>query len=370
MLDKNHFEDDKHHIRQLTDEVFEIIAKLALFFLLVFWAIVLVRPFLPIVLWSLILTVTFYPAFAWLARLIGGRRRLAAAIVTALALLVFTGPVIWLGLSTIDSLRIFSERLNTGEITVPPPPISIKTWPLIGERLYYLWGLASTNLKSAFTEALPHLQPLIGFARGIAENAAAGIPMFMISLIVTGFLLSPAPTFVKAIRELSERVLPARGQEFVKLAGATIRNVSQGLIGIALLQAILSGFAFVVAGIPASGLLALGVLVFGILQLPGIVLLPVIIWSWTVMPATAALALTAYLVPVSLINNVLSPIVMAHGLKPPMPVIFIGVIGGAIAHGIIGLFLGPIVLAVTWELVVAWVKHEEAPPPPKPVDDR
>jgi len=132
------------------------------------------------------------------------------------------------------------------------------------------------------------------------------------------------------------------------------------VIGIALLQAILSGFAFAVAGIPAAGLLALAVLIFGILQLPGVVLLPVIIWSWTAMQPIAALILTAYLIPVSLINNVLGPIVMAHGLKTPKLVIFVGVIGGAFAHGIIGLFIGPIILAVTWELIVAWFKHEEA----------
>jgi predicted PurR-regulated permease PerM len=107
-------------------------------------------------------------------------------------------------------------------------------------------------------------------------------------------------------------------------------------------------------------LLALAVLIFGILQFPGIVLLPAIIWSWTAMPAMEALVFTAYFVPVGLINNVLSPIVMAHGLKTPMPIIFIGVMGGALTHGIIGLFLGPIVLAVTWELIVAWVAQDEA----------
>ena len=135
------------------------------------------------------------------------------------------------------------------------------------------------------------------------------------------------------------------------MTGATIRNVSQGVIGIALLQAILAGLGFLVAGIPGSGLLALAVLISGILQIQGLVFIPVLIWTWTSMQTTAALALTAYLAPVGLINNVLSPIVMAHGLKTPMLVIFIGLIGGAVAHGIIGLFIGPIVLAVTWELI-------------------
>jgi predicted PurR-regulated permease PerM len=350
---------DEYPIHLLTDDLFEFMAKLGLLGFLLYWSVVLIRPFFPIVLWSLILTVTLYPAFNRIARLLGGRRKLAAAIVTALGLLVFTGPVIWLGTSMMKGLAALSERLNAGTITIPPPSDEIKSWPLIGERFHYFWSLASTNLKSALTEALPYLKPLTNAAAGMAENAAAGIPVFLLSLIAAGFLFPPAPSLLEAIRMISRRILPARGQEFVQLAGATIRNVSQGLIGVALLQALLSGFGFVVAGVPGSGLLALAVLFFGILQFPGIVLLPITIWSWTAMPPAAAALFTAYLVPVSLVNHILSPLLMAHGLKTPMLVIFIGVIGGALAHGIIGLFLGPIVLAVTWELIVAWVKDRE-----------
>jgi predicted PurR-regulated permease PerM len=360
---------EQHIIRHLTDDLFEFMAKLALLGFLLYWSIILLQPFLSIILWSLILTVTLYPVFDWLARQTGGRRKLSAAIVTALALLVFTGPVVWLGLSMVEGLGTLSARLNAGGITIPPPSDEIKAWPLIGERLYYLWNLASTNLKGALGEALPYLQPLRGAARKMAEGAVTGIPAFLLSLIVMGFLFGPAPSLAAAIRKLSVRVLPARGQELVQLAGATIRNVSQGVIGIALLQAVLAGIGFVIAGIPGAGLLALGALILGILQLPGLVMLPVTIWVWTAMPFTAALAFTAYMIPVGLINNVLSPIVMAHGLKTPMLVIFIGVMGGALAHGIIGLFLGPIVLAVTWELIAAWVKQQEAAPSPASAAD-
>ncbi len=354
-------EGERHPLRHLTDDLFELLAKLALLGLLLFWTIVLLRPFFSIVLWCLILTVTLYPAFEWIAGRLNGRRKLAAAILTAFALLIFTGPVIWLGLSMIEGLGALSERLKAGTITIPPPSDEMRAWPLIGEPLYRYWNLASTNLKTALSEALPYLQPLRGIARKMAEGAATGIPAFLLSLIIAGFLFPHAPSLAAALRKLSHRILPSRGQEFLQLAGMTIRNVSQGVIGIALLQAILSGLGFFVAGVPGSGLLALGVLITGIIQFPSIVLIPVIIWSWTSMPVTIALAFTAYLVPVGLINNILSPIVMAHGLKTPMPVIFIGVLGGALAHGLIGLFLGPIVLAVAWELIVAWVKHEDAP---------
>ena len=135
----------------------------------------------------------------------------------------------------------------------------------------------------------------------------------------------------------------------MKLTGATIRNVAQGVVGVSFLQAILAGLGFLVAGIPGSGFLALGVLVTGIFRIQGLFIIPVLLWVWTSMDTTTALALTAYLAPVGVLNNVFNPIIMAHGLKTPMLVIFIGLMGGAL-DGIIGLFVGPIVLAVTWEL--------------------
>jgi len=356
---------ERRPILRSTDDIFELVAKLGLFFFLIYWSIVLLRPFLSIALWSLILAVTLYPAFEWTARRLGGRRKLAAGVITAVGLLVFTGPIIWLGLSMVEGVASFSHRLSSGDITIPPPSEELKTWPFIGDRLYYFWDLASTNIMRAFKEALPYLQPLRSMARRMAESVATGIPTFLVSLIIAGALFPAAPSLLEAVRTLSQRILPTRGQELLKLAGATIRNVSQGVIGIAFLQAILAGLGFLVAGVPGSGLLALAVLISGILQVQGLVVIPVLIWVWTSMQTTTALALTAYLAPVGLINNVLGPIVMAHGLKTPILVIFVGLMGGAVAHGIIGLFIGPIVLAVTWELIVAWFKHEEAPPSPE-----
>ncbi len=294
------------------DPFIERIAKLSLLGLLVYWSFVLVRPFLSIVLWSLILTVALYPAFDWTARRLGGRRKLAAVFVTLVGLALVTGPLVWLGLSMVEGLQTLSQRLDAGAITITPPPDEIRAWPLIGERVHHLWTLASANLKVALSEALPYLDPLRSLARKMAQSAATGIPIFLASLLAAGLLFPPAPKFLESGRKLSRRILPEHGQEYVKLAGATIRNVSQGVIGVSLLQAMLAGLGFFIAGIPGGGLLALAVLVFGILQFPGLVILPAMIWSWTVLTLPAAIALTAYLLPVSLINNVLSPIVMAH----------------------------------------------------------
>jgi predicted PurR-regulated permease PerM len=157
----------------------------------------------------------------------------------------------------------------------------------------------------------------------------------------------------------SRRLNSLHGEEFVIQAGATIRAISRGVIGISVLQALLAGIGLVAAGIPQASLITFAVLVLGIVQIgPSIVIIPVIVWSWMKLDSTSALLFTAYMVPVNLMDNILRPIVMGRGLKTPMGVILIGVIGGTLAYGITGLFLGPIVLAVVWELSVAWLGKE------------
>jgi predicted PurR-regulated permease PerM len=136
--------------------------------------------------------------------------------------------------------------------------------------------------------------------------------------------------------------------------------VSQGVVGVSVLQALLAGLGLTVAGIPGASVITSAVLILGIVQIgPSIVIVPTIIWSWITMETTAALLFTVYMVPVNLLDNILKPIVMTRGLRTPMLVIMIGVIGGTLGYGITGLFLGPIVLTVIWELIAAWIVEGE-----------
>jgi len=282
--------------------------------------------------------------------------------VTIAALLIVVAPTAWIALGVVDGLRSLSEHLTSGDIAVPAPAESVKRWPLIGDSLYQFWQLAFTNLKEAIRELVPHLKPLGTKLLGMAGNAGTEILQFLVSVIVAGLLLASGPSLTDAIRQFSRKIDTGRGERFVDMAGATIRTVSRGVIGISLLQACLAGIGLFVAGVPGANLITFAVLVLGIVQLgPAIVLIPVIIWAWTAMDTGAALLFTVYMVPVNLLDNVLKPIVMGRGLTTPLPVILVGVIGGTIAHGIVGLFLGPIVLAVAWELLMAW-SHDDGPP--------
>jgi predicted PurR-regulated permease PerM len=346
---------------QTTSSFIEVAIRLGALALLLYWSLLLVSPFISIVIWSAVLSVALYPAFEWISLRLGGRRRLAAALVTILSLLVIVGPASWLALGLVDSVRLIAERLDLANLTIPAPSSSVKEWPLIGEPIYQFWDLASTNLSAALAQILPQLKPLGSSLLRIGADTGLGIIMFLVSIIVAGFLFSPAPTIVEAVKKFARRLNPTRGEEFVDQAGATIRAVSRGVIGISVLQALLAGIGLMVAGIPQASLITFAVLVLGIIQIgPSIVIIPVIIWSWTFMDTKSALLFTAYMVPVNLLDNLLRPLVMGRGLKTPMLVILFGVIGGTLAYGITGLFLGPIILAVIWELFVSWIDEEKA----------
>ena len=177
-----------------------------------------------------------------------------------------------------------------------------------------------------------------------------------------------APRLVAACKSFLSRVVADRSEDFLKLAGATIRSVAQGVIGIAVAQGLVIGMILKFADVQRAGLLALLVMLLGIIQIgSAIIVIPVIIWLWMTKSFATALLITVCLVPASLADNVLKPIVMGRGLTTPALVIFIGVIGGTLAHGIVGLFIGPIILAVAWELLSAWVRDDDAKP--RPLDE-
>lgn len=340
------------------DDVIQFAIRIGLLAFLVYWSFVLVRPFIPILVWSMVLAVALYPAYSWLAGKLGGRSGLSAILTTVLSLIVVIGPVAWLGLGLVEGLRGLAAQLGSASLAVPAPPDGVKAWPLVGDRIFELWNLASTNLDGALKTVAPHLRPMAGPVLGMAGGAGAGILKFLLSLVLMGFMFVPGPQMVRGVRTFLLHVIPERSDEFLALAGATIRTISRGVIGIAVLQSLLAGIGFELARVPGAGLLTFVALFLGIIQIgPSIVILEVLVWCWSTMETTTALLFTVYLIPVSLLDNVLKPIVMGHGLKTPMLVIFIGVLGGTIAHGIVGLFVGPIILAVGWELLAAWMRE-------------
>lgn len=353
MNDQQH---DSTRLRRLNATFVEIAIHLGLLSFLIYSAFVLVSPFIAIAGWSVVLAVAINPVYERLKTLLGGRGGWAAAALTLLGLLIVLGPATWLGIDLLEASKGFIMRVEHGELTIPAPSESVKSWPLIGAPVYEFWQLAYTNTTGALTRLAPQLKPFGEVALSTVSSAGAGTVKFLVSVIIMGFLLSSGPRLVAAANTLARRVDPGYGERFVALSGATIRAVSRGVIGIALMQAVIGGVGMWLAGVPFASLLTLAILVLGIVQIgPLIVALPLVAYAWTEMPTLNAVGVTLCMVLVYVVEAVGKPFVLAHGLTTPTLVIFLGVIGGIVAHGIPGLFVGPIVLAVAWELAKAWI---------------
>jgi len=343
------------------DDIIQLVIRLGLLAFLIYWTFLLISPFVPIMAWSIVLAVALYPVFNLVARLLGGRPKLAAVLLTLINLGIVIGPAAWLGVSAMNGVREIAGNLGSGSLVVPSPPESINKWPLIGPQLYELWNNASSNIRAVLSEAAPYLKPVATALLAFAGSAGVGTLKFLLSVALAGFLFPYGPQLVAAGRSFLYRIVPEQSEQFLGLAGATIRAVSQGVIGVAIVQSLLAGIGFKLAGIPSAGLLAFAVMILAIIQIgAAVVLLPVIIWIWMDKDFTTALLLTLYMVLVGVLDNVLKPLVMGRGLTTPTLVIFIGVIGGTLAHGIVGLFIGPIILSLAWELTVAWIRTDEA----------
>lgn len=341
------------------DDVIQLVIRLGLLAFLIYWTFVLLRPFVPILAWSIVLAVALHPVFSRLSRILGGRPKLAAIILTIINLAIVIGPATWLGLSAVEGVKEFAAGLDAGNLAVPSPPERVKDWPLIGPQLYELWNQASNNIRAALREVAPHLKPLVGTMLGLAGNAGVGTLKFLLSVALAGFLFPRGSQLAAAGRDFLARIVPEQSEHFLELAGATIRAVSQGVIGVAIVQALLAGIGFKLAGVPSAGLLAFAVMLLAIVQIgAAIILLPVIVWIWIDKDFVTALLLTLFLGVVGILDNILKPLVLGHGLTTPTLVIFVGVIGGTLAHGIVGLFIGPIILSLAWELTVAWIRTE------------
>ncbi len=322
---------------RITDRVI----RLAFLGLFAWWSLELVLPFAGIAIWSVILAVALYPIFTRLARLLGGRRRLAAAVLTVGVLCVVGGPVALLATNLVETVVGLLAALDDGTLRIPPPPPGVADWPMVGARLSEIWALASTNLEAAITAVWPEPRVTAAMILGALSSLGRDMILLVLAVIISGFLYAPGPRIV---------------------AGATIRSVSQGVIGLALLEALVGGIVLLNLGVPGAGLIAFGILILSLVQIGALpILLPLVIWAWIAQSTGFAALVTAAAVVIFLLDNLLKPVLIRRGLKTPMLVVLAGVIGGTIAYGMVGLFLGPVVLAVFYELLVAWVRIQ--PPP-------
>lgn len=325
--------------------------------LLLVWCFNIVRPFIGIVVWALIIAVAVYPLHASLTAKLGGREKTSAAVLVIIGLAIIFVPTWILGESSIAGLRSLSADLEAGSLTIPPPGPDVANWPLIGEKVYGIWSASASNLEQSLSQYADQLKALGQAIFGFATGTMVGIFQFVFSTIIAGALLMQAKGGYEVSRNMMASLVGTQdGDRFTNMSILTIRSVVKGVLGVAVIQALLSAIGLVLIGVPAAGLWAGAVLVLAIIQLPPIIILgPIAFWVFSVAEPVPATIFLVYAIIVSASDAFLKPMLLGRGVDTPMLVILIGAIGGAIAQGIIGLFIGAVILALGYELLVAWM---------------
>jgi predicted PurR-regulated permease PerM len=263
-------------------------------------------------------------------------------------------------------VQSLAAHLGDRGMRVPSPPDSVASWPLIGGPVHQFWALASTNLGAALAQVETQVKTLSSWLLAAVASAGLGMLQFLMAVIVAGVLLTQAEAGARAAHGVARRLAGPRGPGLVTLAEGTIRSVARGVLGTAFIQAMLAGIGLVVAGVPAAGLLAFVCLLLCTVQIgPGLVLIPSLIYLFTSADTMTAVLFTAWSIPVMLVDNVLKPYLMRSAIGVPTLVILVGVIGGLLAYGLIGVFLGPVIVGLGYELLRAWVRGDEQPAQPQ-----
>lgn len=341
-----------------SNSVYDLTVRLLILFLIIAWCLMIMAPFFIIILWTLVLAMALYPLHKSLSEKLGGKTKLASFLIVFVFMAIIIIPSLFLIGSLSKEVKELKVNYANGTLTIPPPDEKVREWPVIGDQLFNTWQAASVNLKETI---IKHKDQLAGamskIAKGILGSLSA-VVQILAAFLLAGILL----VFKKApdsIRKLFKKIGGDRGDEYREIILKTVSNVVKGILGVALILALLHGVLFALAGIPFAGLLAVLVFILGVLQIPLLlVTVPIIIYMFAMKEPMPATIWTVVLLVAGLSDNFLKPILLGKGAPVPMVVIYIGVIGGFILSGFIGLFTGAIVLSIGYKLFEGWVNSE------------
>jgi predicted PurR-regulated permease PerM len=337
----------------------EAAIRIGLVGLLAVWSFRIIRPFLEPVLWGVIIAVGFYPLHRKLASVLGNRKKLSAAVLTLFSLALLLVPAALLTDSAINGIQTLKGGIESGTLSMPQPSEKVARWPVVGKSIDRFWRQASENMQSAMQKFAPFIKKYGKNLLAAFMSLGLTIVQFVISIVIAGVLLVKADAGGKAAQRLFRRLAGDQGESLAVLAGATIRSVVQGLLGIAVIQGLLAAAGLVAAGVPAAGFWALVVMFLAVIQIPPILVLgPIAVYVFSIHAITPAILFLLWSILVSVSDNILKPFLLGRGVAVPMLVVLLGAIGGMIMSGIIGMFIGPVVLSISYTIFIAWIDNE------------
>lgn len=326
--------------------------------LLIVGSLWILRPFVAAIVWATTIVVATWPLLKSVEVRLGNRRAPAVAVMTATMLLLIIVPV--LAASTVlvsyaGEATAMARKLT--EAGVPPPPAWVAALPLVGGSLSTAWARTAAEGPAGVTTTLgPHVTDAARWVLGRAGSLAGTGLQFLLVVVLCAVMYSNGDTAANTIRRFGRRLAGGRGENAVILAGQAIRGVALGVGGTALVQTALGGLGLLVAGVPFVGLLSAIMLMLCIAQLgPALVLFPAVGWMYWRGDHAWATALLVWSTFATVIDNVLRPVLIRKGADLPLLLIIAGVIGGMLGFGLVGIFIGPVVLAVSYTLLQNWI---------------
>lgn len=320
-----------------------------------------IAPLFETLIWSAILAVMLYPVHRRLLARLGNRW--SALLIGMVGITVIIIPTIVVVTSAGSSVYSFVSDLQNHRLTVPPPPPRLASVPLVGWKLTEAWALVATNAPQALARYGPMLKRPTAWLLSSVRSMAVSEFSFVLAFAIAAVLVA----YGESAAGFTQRILArstgskARGAQLATLTVDTIRGVALGVVGVAVIQSLLLGIGFFAIGLPAAGLLTLAAFFLCIVQVPAILLtVPIIAYVFATEAIRPAIIFLVWTVVAGLSDNLLKPLMLGRGLDVPMPVILAGVIGGMIADGLLGLFVGPVLLATGYMLVSEWVRQTRA----------
>ena len=327
----------------------------------------ILRPFLGPGLWATMVVVASWPLMLRVQRVLWNRRSLAVAAMSLLLLLLFVVPLSLAIVTIVGNADQMIEwaKLAAGYHLPETPPHWMTNLPLVGSVLERAWEQATAL---GLRDLLPKLTPYAGnLTRWFVEQVGSVgflLLQFVVTVIIAAVMYGTGEQAARQVRRFARRLGGDRGEGIVDLAGGAIRGVALGVGGTALIQALLGGIALALAGVPFAGLLTALMFMMCIAQIgPVPVLLPAALWLLWDGSTGWAIFVIVVMVVVTTLDNVLRPLLIRLGADLPLLLIFCGVIGGLLAFGLVGIFVGPLVLAVAYTLLEDWLTEGETPPP-------
>jgi predicted PurR-regulated permease PerM len=316
------------------------------------------RPFLAAFIWATMIVVATWPLMRRVERVCGGRRAPAVTVMSLglLAILIVPlGVAIHAILSHTDELMALAERLPSAQL--PAAPEWLGKVPLAGERIHATWNqLASEGVADLMLQAQPYMRTAGAWLAQQAGGFVMVLLQFVLVVILSAVLYAGGESWAAWIRRFGRKLADEQGDRMVVLAGGAIRGVALGVVVTALVQSALGGIGLAIAGVPFAGVLTAIMFALCIAQLgPILVLLAATAWAFYSLGAGWGVFLLVWSLVVGLMDNVLRPLLIKRGADLPLLLIFAGVIGGLVAFGIVGIFVGPVILAVAYTLLDSWV---------------